>query len=288
MRRLIAATLTALTALTVAATRTPLHAQVPAPSSRDSRDSLIADSRLFVRSDLYVLAGFAGATVAMFPLDRRLAESVRRDHLVDNGTLTRIEETLNFAGGPGPILAGGALYVFGRVAKKRRVAHVALHITEAMAAGLAVSGAVKMLAGRARPYASADTVPHDFGFGRGFEGERFQAFPSGHATVSFAAAAALTSETTGLSPKARWIAGSLLFGSATIVGLSRMYADRHWASDVVVGAAIGTFAGLKTVRFNHTRTGNRIDRWLLGETATAWRLLPGARGSALLVVDVRY
>ena len=275
----------ALAAVIVAASPVAAGAQ---DTARSGSDSLIPDARLFIRSDLYILSGFVGATVAMFPLDRGLARSVRRDHLVDNGALAAIEETLNVAGGPGPILAGGALYMFGRIADKRRVAHVALHATEAMVAGLAASGALKMLAGRARPYASADTTPHDFGFGRGFEGERFQAFPSGHATVSFAAAAALMSESATLSSRARWITGSLLFGSATIVGLSRMYADRHWASDVVVGAAIGTFAGLKTVRFHHTRTGNRIDRWLLGETATALRLLPGANGSALLVVDAQY
>lgn len=260
-----------------------------AQQARDpARDTLIADSRLFVRSDLYVLAGFAAATAAMFPLDRRLAESVRREHLVDSDVLHGLEETLNIAGGPAPILAGGVLYLFGRATHRPRLTHVALHVTESIAAGLALSGAVKMLAGRARPYASADTVPHDFGFGRGFEGERFQAFPSGHATVSFAVAAAVLSETRVLSPTARWITGSLLFGSAAVVGLSRMYADRHWASDVVVGGAIGTFAGFKTVRFNHTRTGNRIDRWLLGETATALRVLPGPRGSMLLVVDARH
>ena len=81
--------------------------------------------------------------------------------------------------------------------------------------------------------------------------------------------------------------GSTLFGGAAVVGLSRMYADRHWASDVVMGAAIGTFAGLKTVRFNHTRTGNRIDRRLLGG-ATSLRVLPGASGDWRLAVDVSW
>ena len=281
MRDLIAA-LTALTLLV-----SPAAARAQAPTGTRG-DSLIPDSRLFVRSDLYVLAGFVGATVAMFPLDRQLAESLQRDHLVDNATLNAIEETLNFVGGPAPILVGGALFLFGRVANRPRVAHVALHMTEAIAVGLATSGALKMLAGRARPYASADTAPHDFGFARGFRGERYQAFPSGHATVSFAVAAALTSETAGWSPSARWITGGVLFGGATIVGLSRMYADRHWASDVVVGAAIGTFAGFKTVRFNHTRTGNRVDRWLLGESATALRVLPGASGSTRIGVDVSW
>ena len=282
MRDLIGASLTALTLLVSPAS---LRAQ---GQTETRSDSLIPDSRLFVRSDLYVLAGFVGATVAMFPLDRRLAESLRRDHLVGNGTLNTIEETLNVVGGPAPILVGGAMYLLGRVSNRRRVAHVALHMTEAIAVGLATSGSLKMLAGRARPYASADTAPHDFGFARGFRGERYQAFPSGHATVSFALAAALTSESAEWSAGARWIAGPLLFGGATIVGLSRMYADRHWASDVVVGAAIGTFAGFKTVRFNHTRTGNRVDRWLLGESATALLLLPGASGSTRIGVDVSW
>jgi membrane-associated phospholipid phosphatase len=280
MKRRIPVTLAALTLLV-----TPAAALTQATAGTRS-DSLIPDSRLFVRSDVYILAGFVGATVAMFPLDRRLAESVRRDHLVDNETLDTIEETLNFVGGPAPILAGAAMYLFGRVAGKPRVAHVALHTTEAVVVGLAVSGALKMLAGRARPYASADTSPHDFGFARGFEGERFQAFPSGHATVSFAVAAAVLSESADWSPRARWIVVPVLFGGAAIVGLSRMYADRHWASDVVVGAAIGTFAGLKTVRFNHTRTGNRFDRWLLGERASALRVLPGASGSTRIGVVV--
>ena len=282
MRDRIAATLTALVLLVW-----PAAVRAQAPTGTHA-DSLIADSRLFVRSDLYVLAGFVGATVAMFPLDRQLAESLQRDHLVDNATLNTIEETLNFVGGPAPILVGGAMFLFGRVANRPRVAHVALHMTEAIVVGLATSGSLKMLAGRARPYASADTAPHDFGFARGFRGERYQAFPSGHATVSFAVAAALTSETAEWSPGARWIAGGLLFGGATIVGLSRMYADRHWASDVVVGAAIGTFAGFKTVRFNHTRTGNRVDRWLLGENATALRVLPGAAGSTRIAVGVSW
>lgn len=282
MTRLVCAASSALALLVSAMT---VRAQ---ESGAAERDSLIADSRLFVRSDLFVLAGFAAATVAMFPLDERLAKSVRREHLVENPTLVGIEDALNVVGGPAPIVVGGALYAFGRLTDRPRLAHVALHMTEAIAAGLATSGALKMLAGRARPYASADTTPHDFGIGRGVRGERYQAFPSGHATVSFAVASALMSETSGRSTTARWVVGPLLFGGATVVGLSRMYADRHWASDVVVGAAVGTFAGLKTVRFNHTRTGNRIDRWLLGDGASALRVLPGEGGSTRIAVAVSY
>ena len=286
MTRRVSATLIAVLLGTgTAAAARDAHAQLAGAATADS---IIPDARLFVRSDLYILAGFVGATVAMFPLDERLAASVRRDHLVESNALASIEDALNIVGGPAPVLVGGTLYLFGRLTDRPRLAHVALHMTEAITVGLAASGTLKMLAGRARPYASADTAPHDFGFGRGFQGERYQAFPSGHATVSFAAAAALMSESAALSKRARWAAGALLFGGATIVGISRMYADRHWASDVVVGAAIGTFTGLKAVRFNHTRTGNRIDRWLLGDTSTALRVLPGPFGSMRIGVAVSW
>ena len=133
-----------------------------------------------------------------------------------------------------------------------------------MLVGAAVSGVLKTVLGRARPYTSLDTNPRSFVFGRGLKGSDYQSFPSGHATSAFAAAAAVSLETAEWWPKTRWIIGPILYGGAALVGVSRIYDDKHWASDVLMGAAVGTFAGLKTVRFNHTHEGNRIDRWLLG------------------------
>jgi membrane-associated phospholipid phosphatase len=80
---------------------------------------------------------------------------------------------------------------------------------------------------------------------------------------AFAAAAAVTAETSHNAPSTTWIVAPIKYGGATLVGVSRMYNNRHWASDVIIGAAIGTFAGLKVVRFNGTHTGNRVDRFFL-------------------------
>lgn len=49
-----------------------------------------------------------------------------------------------------------------------------------------------------------------------------------------------------------------------MVGLSRMYHNQHWVSDIVLGAAVGTFSGLKLVRYMHGNPGNAADRLLLG------------------------
>ena len=54
--------------------------------------------------------------------------------------------------------------------------------------------------------------------------------------------------------------GPVMYGGAAAVGLSRMYDNRHWASDVIMGAAIGTFAGTKVVRYHRTHPGNRLDQ----------------------------
>ena len=71
----------------------------------------------------------------------------------------------------------------------------------------------------------------------------------------------------------------LLYGGAGLVGLSRMYEDKHWASDIVLGAAIGIVSGIKTVRFNHARPNNRLDRLFLGDDALQLRIAPGPDGT---------
>jgi len=256
-----------------------LHAQTATP-----RDSVIPDSRLFHRSDLYVMAAFGAATIAMFPFDRDIATAVRDSGLLGNRDLKRAATTISFLGSPGPFIIGGAMYVVGRYGNMPRVAHLAVHGTEAIFVGLGVAAALKTTLGRARPYITGDTNPNNFVLLRGFKSASYQAFPSGHATTAFAVAAAVTAETSEWWPRSTWVIGPVLYGGATLVGVSRMYEDKHWASDVVMGAAIGIFAGLKTVRFNHTRAGNRLDRWLLGSKTAGLQLRLNAAPDGSLVL----
>ena len=65
-----------------------------------------------------------------------------------------------------------------------------------------------------------------------------------------------------------------MFGGATLVGVSRVCHDQHWASDVLVGVASGTFSVIKIMSYAHRNTTNRIDGWLL-----AMAVLPGWHGS---------
>ena len=84
-----------------------------------------------------------------------------------------------------------------------------------------------------------DSTPNDFSFGKGFAGEDRSAFPSAHTAVAFAAAASVASELAHLWPGHTALVAPVLYGGATLVGVSRMYHDKHWASDIALGAAIG-------------------------------------------------
>jgi membrane-associated phospholipid phosphatase len=128
-------------------------------------------------------------------------------------------------------------------------------------------GLIKGIAGRGRPESDIEDA-RSFVFGRGFRNnsDGYRSFPSGHSAMGFAAAAAVTAETSKWWPKSTWYIVPIMYGGATMIAASRMYNNKHWASDVVMGAAIGTFAGTKVVRYHHSHPGNRIDKWLLRPT----------------------
>lgn len=240
--------------------------------AQTAADSIRRNRPLFVKTDLYILGMFSAAMIGMFPLDRRMASTLRDPRLVANRTLQDLSKGFRFFGAQGPYFIGAGMYVVGRVTGVRRAAALGLHGTEALLIGAGVSNVMKVVLGRERPYVSADTNPRNFGFMRGRKGRDYRSFPSGHSTAAFAAAAAVSTETAAWWPETRWIFGPILYGGATLVAVSRVYDDQHWASDVVMAAAVGTFAGLKTVRFNQTHEGNRIDRWLLGSEKEPPRL----------------
>lgn len=252
-------------------------AQAPADTAGGTR------ARFFTRGDAELAALFAAGTVAMFPLDRRIALGMRDSPLRDNSFVKHSADAFRLTAIPGSTIIGGGLYVIGRVARVPRMAELGLHGTEALLVGQAIGTMIKGTLGRARPYMVADSNAHDFEFLRGFrKGNDYSALPSGHTIAAFAAASAVTAEASRWWPHSGLYIGSVMYGGATMVALERLYNDKHWASDVVLAAAIGTFSGLKVVKFNHEHPGNRIDRIFLSAsivptpngTMLAWSLTP--------------
>jgi len=140
---------------------------------------------------------------------------------------------------------GGFLAV-GAARHDRRAIGVAEDgaIASILASGI-VTPLVKELAGRSRPRQSESGT--DF---HPFSGHA--SFPSGHTTQAFAVASVIATEY-----RRPWI-DLAAYGSAAMVGYARTLHDRHYLSDVVAGAAIGTLVGRSVVLFNHTLRNHEV------------------------------
>lgn len=254
-----------------------VQAQQP-PVARDtSHDQTQAP--YFTKGDAFLAAGFALGTVAMFPLDKQLASHLQDS--VKQGFLKNASKGVEYIASPGAYIIGGGLYVIGRLGGWDRVADLGWHGSEAVLVADGFTYLLKGVAGRERPFKSGGKSPDNFTFGKGFRSGDYSSFPSGHTSTAFAAAAAVTNETSRWWPGSSWIVGPLMYGGATAVGLSRMYHNKHWASDVVLGAAIGTFSGRKVTQYAHGHPGNRFDKIMLRTS-----VMPDGHGGAMLSVSL--
>jgi membrane-associated phospholipid phosphatase len=232
-------------------------------------DSTAHQRSLFTWRDGVLAGAFALGTIAIRPLDKSAVVEFQAPTRQQNRNLKRAALGFDRIALPGSTIIGVTMYATGRLSNNDRLAELGLHGTEALFVGGGVATILKGVFGRARPYVDTVPNPDNWQLFRGFGGDnRYHSFPSGHTVAGFAAAAAVTATTSRWWPGATWVIGPTMYGGAALIGLSRMYENRHWASDVIMGAAIGTFAGTKVVRYHRTHPGNRIDKWLLNASVS--------------------
>jgi membrane-associated phospholipid phosphatase len=230
------------------------HAQV--------QDTINKKTTLLEGKDALLLAAFGIGAGLLAPLDKRIASRSQYPGTQENRFLKNAANDFRILGDPGSVLAGAGLYLLGRADGQRRVEALGLHSVESILLASALGTGLKLAAGRQRPY--ADTAnPDNFQLWRGLQGDKYRSFPSGHTTAAFAFASTLTRESQFWWPHATWYVGTVFYGGASLIGMSRIYNNMHWASDVAAGAALGTIVGLKVVKYTHSHPGNRIDRELI-------------------------
>ncbi len=226
------------------------------------QDTINKKTPLLTGKDALLLGVFAIGTVAVSPLDMRVAARLQDSSTQENRFLHTAATGFRILGDPGSVVAGLGIYVIGRLDEQPRVQALGLHSVEAIALASAIGAAIKFTAGRQRPFIDVKN-PYDFQLWRGFQGDQFRSFPSGHTITAFAFASTVTRETQFWWPHAGFLVGTVFYGGATLVGLSRIYNNMHWASDVMAGAAIGTIMGLKVVKYTHSHPDNAIDSKLI-------------------------
>ncbi|MEY2555362.1 MAG: hypothetical protein QOF93_506 [Verrucomicrobiota bacterium] len=185
--------------------------------------------------DWMVLGGIAAGIGTVAAFDKDIEHAIRRAR---NDTVTSIFDNLQPLGNEYAIGIVGSFYIYGEFFKDPRAKTTALDsiAASAIASGI-VTNSFKYVIGRGRP-----TDGHGAYNFRPFSGQ--DSFSSGHTTEAFALASVISEHYDSL-----WVQVPA-YGLASAVGYARLNNNRHWPSDVLAGAVIGTFVGKTVVHFN--------------------------------------
>lgn len=143
----------------------------------------------------------------------------------------------------------GGMYIYGLAADNPKTETAALLAGRAIVISAVYSTLLKGVFQRERPYKGSPPNPHQWN--GPFGGFRHGAFPSRHTAMSFAAAAVLSSYYNDHV----WV-GVTSFTLASLVALSQMHEDEHWASDILAGAALGYAIGKLVINKYRHSAGN--------------------------------
>ncbi len=144
-----------------------------------------------------------------------------------------------------------AMYVAGLATKSEKIQSAALGGTKSLAISTLIYATTKTLIRRNRP----DRATSSFDFAPPFKRKSFTSSPSGHSNTIFTVATALALE----FKETKWVP-IVAYTIATLTAVSRVYENRHWASDVIVGSAIGHFV-TKAVWKNNNKKNTVRQVW---------------------------
>ncbi|MCH5597539.1 phosphatase PAP2 family protein [Niabella ginsengisoli] len=125
-----------------------------------------------------------------------------------------------------------AMYAIGAITKQPRFESAGLTGMKSLVISTIVYTASKKLIRRNRPDAAASSWDYAAPFAK----PRYTSSPSGHSNTIFTVATALALE----FQDHKWVP-PLVYSLASVTAISRIYHNRHWASDVVLGSLMGHF-----------------------------------------------
>ncbi len=189
----------------------------------------------------------AATTLALRPLDESITDAFRAPSPQGSAALRHTADLFNAVGGIGFVISSATLIGTGYASRNATITQLGVRTAEAMALDAIVTSILKGAFGRQRPFVNEET-PSVFALGRGYTTAGRTSFPSGHASSSFAFAAALTTVLRARKPKAARFVGPLAYGTAALVGVSRVYGAHHWASDISAGATVGMLSAWVVTR----------------------------------------
>jgi membrane-associated phospholipid phosphatase len=188
-----------------------------------------------------LFGGAVGSVFLVSAFDDDIQDAIQRNR---NKVTDKAASIINPFGFEAAYAVIAGIYLQGVFAHNPKSKVVALDAIAASVVSWGVGATLlKIITGRARPSKNEGAFHFDPFSTNGED----NSFPSGHATQAFALAAVLSSH---YHSKWVWIPSYTFAG---LVGLARMDKNRHWASDVVGGALLGTFIGKEFVVYNRRK-----------------------------------
>lgn len=198
-------------------------------------------------------AGLAALTAGIMFVDKPIQKFAVRHRKYQ--AVTDLSKYITNTGGVYETYTLAALGAYGFLFKNEKIKTTTYLATQSYITAGLIGTLIKTLSGRERPSSyNPDHVGSSMRFngpfaptGKDVNGKRLNgSFPSGHTTVAFAAATVYAKEYAD-----KPIVPIIAYTGATLIGLSRITENRHWTSDVFVGAALGYFCGKQVVNNYH-------------------------------------
>jgi membrane-associated phospholipid phosphatase len=131
-----------------------------------------------------------------------------------------------------PLGIMGGMFLYGSFSSRCEYEYKAMKGIKTFVLAAAAVSIPKYLIQRHGPF---ENDPPDHSIFEGPQGDfSHTSFPSGHTTMAFAMSTFIAHE----FKDKKWVS-PLVYSLAMLTAMQRVYDNRHWASDVVVGAALG-------------------------------------------------
>lgn len=199
------------------------------------------------RKDWARLSIAAAVTGGVLASDWELRNVFRHNQTSFNSKASSIVEPFgNFYG----LYIFPAMYVVGVLTKQRKIESVGLGGAKSLLISTIVYTVAKKVVRRRRP----DEASSSFDFALPFTKKGYTSSPSGHSNTIFTVATALALEYRNI----KWLP-PVLYMLAGLTAVSRIYQNRHWSSDILVGSLLGHFVTRAVWRnSNQKRTIRRL------------------------------
>ncbi len=234
----------------------PVNRNRRPPPSREPRrhgavvqnlDVLARDARSYIVAPFHwnhtdwTRAGLFGAGLAgLFAVDKNINHWFVRNN---SPSKDRFAHDTQWLGETGALAFSGALWVYGSASGSEWSRTTGAEALESsLISGVMTNVFLKRIVGRARPRDTGGTTRFEM-----FSGNA--SFPGGHATEAFAVASVIGARSDN------WVAPTIAYTVATLVGFDRMQLNAHFASDIWAGAALGLTTG-KFLVHRHEREMN--------------------------------